>query len=144
MIMPEDVTLIDPDRVTLIGDGPDPVVLDPRVVIVSAVIGAGLVIAWYKCRRWMKNAREQNQVVTGGQSIAATRDMADSGDYPQQSNLSPQKSAFSMRADVPHGSSGQGDGNPSWDGSLDYPLPSDTNADIQGLSREQFSVTAYW
>jgi hypothetical protein len=137
VIMAEELAAIDPDRLRIIGDSPDAFVVDQRVAIVSAAIGAGLMIAWYKCHRWLADAREQNREVTGGQSVAATRDMADSGSYPKES-------AFSMRADVPRGNNGQDNGNPGRDGSLDYRLSSDTDATMPGLSREEFSVTAYW
>jgi hypothetical protein len=121
-----------PGRVQVVGDSP-PYGFDPRVAIVSAAIGAGLVIAWYKCRHWLADFREQNQVVTGGQSLAATRDMADDGSYPR---------AFSMWEDAPRG--GQDNGNPSLDGSLDYRLPSDTSDSKVGLSRDIFAVSIDW
>lgn len=137
VMMTEELAAIETDRLRRIGNGPDAAVVDPRVVLVSAVIGAGLAVAWYKCHRWLATARENSLEATGGQSLAATRDMADSGSYPQEP-------AFSMAADVPRGNHDQGNDNPGRDGSLDYRLPPDTGEYKPGLSRDVFSVTAHW
>lgn len=139
VMMTEELAAIETDRLRRIGNGPDAAVVDPRVAIVSAVIGAGLALAWYKCHRWLANARENSLEATGGQSRAATQDMADSGSYPRESS-------FSMRAetDVHRGNHDQGNDNPGRDGSLDYRLLSDTDEYKPGLSRDVFSVTAHW
>lgn len=88
------LTGIDPERLRVIGDGPDPYVVDPRVVIISAICGAVAMYTWHAIRQRMGTVTENRLELTGGQSVAATRDMAEYGGYP------PHHPVFSMRADA--------------------------------------------